>query len=80
MGEIYALSILALRKKSNNEIHEPLEKMHFVNRIFLSLIKNSVRNLGIVFITKPIQHSFKKFFDCKNIIYLMLPMIISYIF
>lgn len=66
---ISALSILALRKKRVIiEIHEPLEKMHFVNRIFLSLIKNSVRNLGIVFITKPIQHSFKNFFDCKNII------------
>ena len=66
---ICALSILAIRKKRVIiEIHEPLEKMHFINRIFLSLIKKSVMNLGIVFITKPIQYSFKNFFDCKNII------------
>lgn len=66
---ITALSILVLRKKKVIiEIHEPLEEMHFINKIFLSLIKKSVKNLGVVFITKPIQYSFKNFFKCKNIV------------
>lgn len=64
---IIALSILVLRKKKVIiEIHEPLEKMHFINRFFLFLIKKYTINLGLVFITIPIQQSFKNFFKCKN--------------
>ena len=44
------------------EIHEPLEKMHFINRFFLFLIKKYTINLGLVFITIPIQQSFKNYF------------------
>lgn len=65
---IAALSILCLRNYNVIiEVHEPLNKNHFMNRFFLSLIKKR-KNLGIVHITKPIQESFLNYFNCKQII------------